>query len=140
MTESAPPKLFEHCCVVFEHMRKQAKPQNILDGGTRRHALVYEGAFTKLFSSLMLPTPYYTKVRGRLMRMGCIRQLARGGGGSKSRWELIKDPDFEDFAAVEERHRASSTRLGMVEANVVRIDTEVATLRNMVQDMMEANG
>src|ERR1700746_4209559 len=91
MNEEAPPRLFEHCLSVCAAMKSQAAPTTI-EG---QHALVYEGFLTRLFSELQLATPYYTSVMQRLRKMGCVRQLSRGGGNSPSRWELIKDPEGE---------------------------------------------
>lgn len=114
--ESAPPKLFEHVCRVFEAMRREAKPALI----AAQHALVYEGHTTKLFRDLGLATPYYTSVLQRLQSMGCIKQLSRGGGSATSRWELLKDPEFGDFEQA--AGAKQKNRLTVVESQVNTMD------------------
>jgi hypothetical protein len=128
--ESAPPKLFEHVCRVFEAMRRGATPEQLKEGDSTRHAFVYEGHTTKLFRELGLATPYYTSVLQRLQRMGCIRQLSRGGGSAPSRWELLKDPEFGEFdnAGDKKRGRRADGRLTLVEAVVEEFGDRLAAV------------
>jgi len=123
MTEPAklPPRLFDHCCRVFEAMHQQAGPQTIKG----EHTLVYEGYTTRLFQQLQLPGPYYSSVLQRLQGMGCIRQLSRGGGSAASRWALIDDPTREAFMAVEDGERPPS-RLEALEDRVEAIEQQLA--------------
>lgn len=108
----APPRLFEHVCRVFGEMKNQAVAVLLADGDGSRHAYVWEGHTTRLFRTLELPSPYYSSVLGRLETMGCIAQLARGGGTAVSKWELLEDPDLETFMNAESaRKRAKPTRL-----------------------------
>jgi hypothetical protein len=122
--EEAPPRLYEHCLAVFARMKREAHPTQI-EG---IHALVYEGFLTRLFSELQLATPYYTSVMQRLKKMGCVRQLSRGGGNSPSRWELIKDPIWEDFEAAEQRRLQSATKLGQVQGQIADLNRRVIAL------------
>src|SRR5947207_2735468 len=87
--EEVLPALFGHCVAVYAAMEKSARRA----GGM----VVYEGMLTRLMAGppLMLSTPYYTKIRRELLRMGCIRQLKRGGGNSASQWELCTPPTEE---------------------------------------------
>jgi hypothetical protein len=136
--QSAPPKLFEHSCRVFEAMRRAAKPVQIQDGGSDRHALVFEGFMTQLFRDLNLSTPYYSRILRRLQRMGCIIQLSRGGGNAPSRWELLKEPEYAEFSEAEQARRRVPTRLGQVEQRVVDINDRLGTLEDQFAAFLEA--
>jgi hypothetical protein len=71
--------------------------------------VVYEGMFTKLvIEDLGLPTPYYTSVRRKLLDMGCIRQLRRGGGTAPSQWELLREPTADLWDAIPKAETPSS--------------------------------
>jgi hypothetical protein len=124
--ESAPPKLFIHCITVFEQMRREATYCELTDRGETRHVPVYEGFLTKLFQKLGLATPMYTLVMRRLQKMGCVRQLSRGGGSAPSRWELIEEPEYGAFEEAE--NKKPSTRLSVVEDHVGDIEARLAAL------------
>jgi hypothetical protein len=88
------PALYDHCEQVYKELLKDA---------TRRDGQqVWEGALTKVFTSLGFSTPYYSHVTKALKAMDCIRQLRRGGGGTDSVWLLVQKPTpalWESFAA-----------------------------------------
>jgi uncharacterized protein YceH (UPF0502 family) len=100
------------------------------------HALVYEGFLTRLFNQLELATPYYTSVMQRLRKMGCVRQLSRGGGNAPSRWELIKDPAWDDFDVAEQRRLREVTKLGQLQGQVASLNTRVAALEEMMDRLL----
>ncbi len=135
MTEEAPPKLFEHCLSVFAAMKREASPTQI-EG---QHALVYEGFLTHLFSELQLATPYYTSVMQRLRRMQCVRQLSRGGGNSPSRWELIRDPEWDIFSEAEQKRLQGATKLGQLQGQVTSLNTRVQHLEDTMARILEAS-
>ena len=124
--EEVPPKLFEHCLSVFAAMKKNATAVQI-EG---QHALVYEGFLTRLFSDLQLATPYYTSVMQRLRRMQCVRQLSRGGGNSPSRWELIRDPEWDTFSTAEQKRLLGATKLGQLQGQVTSLNSRVQNLED----------
>jgi hypothetical protein len=65
-------------------------------------------------------TTYFTgnsSVLQRLQRMGCIKQLSRGGGSARSRWELLKDPDFDDFDAADDKRSRKGLALVVDDMN-----------------------
>jgi hypothetical protein len=96
--EPTTPALFHHCVSVYEAMLDRAEVQ-LLDGQTE--AMVYEGFLTELITgALSLSVPYYTKITQALKKMGCIRQLRRGGSTSKSQWQLVTDPTLEAFELI----------------------------------------
>jgi hypothetical protein len=133
VSEEAPPKLFEHCLVVFGQMKREARPTQI-EG---QHALVYEGFLTRLFGQLSLATPYYTSVMQRLRKMGCVRQISRGGGNAPSRWELIKDPTWEEFEAAEHHRLRRDTQLGQLQGQVADLNARVHKLEEIVGLMVD---
>ena len=130
--EEAPPRLFEHCITVFGRMKTTSLPTQI-EG---QHALVYEGFLTRLFGELGLATPYYTSVMTRLKKMGCVKQLSRGGGNSPSKWELIKEPDWELFEATEQLRSHPDTKIGQLQGQVASLNTRVAALEELVERMV----
>jgi len=134
MTDEAPPKLFEHCLVVYQQMREQAKGTQI-EG---RYGLVYEGYLTRLFADLNLAMPYYTAVMRRLKAMGCVKQLARGGGSSPSKWEILDEPSYEEFAAWNERRRENDTQLGQARGQIKALNARVTDLEEKVELLMDA--
>jgi hypothetical protein len=79
-----PPALFDHCMDVYNEMLKTAVKK---DG-----QLTWEGALTRVVSSLGLSTPYYSHVTKALKAMDCIRQTRRGGGGTESVWVMLQKP------------------------------------------------
>lgn len=142
--EGAPVALFEHVCTVFNEMHKRSVTQRG-DGGI--DMTVYEGFTTGLFSELGMSIPYYTKVMRRLKAMGCVRQLKRGGGAAPSRWELIKDPDYDDFmvadAEVDDKVPAvsrSSVHEQQINDLAARQDKMEATLSAILQALQKGEG
>lgn len=76
-------------------MLKQAKVGSDLgpDTDAQTVMIVWEGFLTRFITEeLHLSVPYYTSVTQALKRMGCVRQLRRGGGSSPSLWELLTEP------------------------------------------------
>ena len=131
----APPKLFLHCSAVFERMRAEAKPTEI----ESMHALVYEGFLTRLITQdLHLATPYYTSVMHMLKKMGCVRQLTRGGGPSPSTWELIQEPTWELYEAAEEaKPKPRNDWRGQTEDVQRQLLERVAQLEDQMHIVME---
>src|SRR6476659_932956 len=95
--EETTPALFEHCHRTYQRMLELAEKKSF-DGGAGGEGMVYEGFLTKLITEdLNLSTPYFTHVTGALKRMGCIKQLRRGGSSSGSQWLLVESPTVEKF-------------------------------------------
>src|SRR3954468_22235888 len=96
-TESRAPALFGHCETVYNAML--ARATSVREGNVRM--VVWEGFLTKLIlEELRLATPYYTSVTQALTKMGCIRQLRRGGSSTTSQWELLRAPNLATFHEV----------------------------------------
>jgi hypothetical protein len=86
---------FRYCQNVYKVMDEEAH-DHIPEDDSSKSMRVWEGFFTKLITDrLSLSVPYYSTIRTNLMRMGCIRQLRRGGGSAPSQWELLRPPTEE---------------------------------------------
>jgi hypothetical protein len=131
--EEAPPKLYEHCLTVFGQMKKEAKATTIED----EHALVYEGFLTRLFNQLELATPYYTSVMQRLRKMGCVRQLSRGGGAAPSKWLLVDDPTWELFDGSENKLLRDNTWKGQVNGQLLALQDRIQALEDIFESMLD---
>jgi hypothetical protein len=116
-------------------MRSESKPRTI-EGS---HALVYEGFLTHLITQdLGLATPYYTSVMNRLKKMGCVRQLSRGGGPTPSQWELITEPTLDSFEAAEAaRPKPRQDWRGQTDEVVKALLNRVDTLEDQMQVVLE---
>lgn len=93
----ASPALFMHCCTVWDEMNAKAE-DTVYEGQPVR---MYEGYLTRLFEGLHLSVPYYSSVMRMLKQMDCVRQLQRGGGGSKSKWAVMQRPTEDLWKAAQ---------------------------------------
>ena len=84
------PALFEHAQRVYEAMEAES-----IELPEYPDMKVYEGHLTNLFKRLLLSVPYYSKITGSLIGMGCIEQIRRGGGTAESRWLLWQPPELD---------------------------------------------
>src|SRR4051812_21707024 len=89
------------------------------------NALIWSGHLTKLFARLRLSVPYYTSVTRELKRMGCIRQLRRGGGNAPSQWLILTEPTEELF-------RETSTQTGNMTS---QRRTKLAIMEQRINDL-----
>lgn len=122
--------MFEHCVRIYDEMKSQAREEP-------NEGLVYEGHLTKLFAGLQMPTPYYTTIKQRLVRMGCIEQIRRGGGNSPSRWRLLREPAEDTFQGFEALRVRSTGKVATLEQQFKNLREEYYQLRNDV-DILKA--
>jgi transcription termination factor NusB len=102
-------------------------------------AVVYEGFLTRLITQqLNLSVPYYTKVRKALLRMGCIRQLRRGGGSSPSQWELSHEPDLDSFLKQEAPKVPKQDKDEATHQQILALTHRVAELESSRDAMIDA--
>lgn len=120
---TAVPALFNHCVDAYHEMLNQAS-REMIEG---KPGMVYKGFLVELICGrLNLSRPYYTNVTKALKKMGCARQLKRGGSSGESIWLLINEPTLEKF----ERANAKETeRTRYVTAE------EHASVRQQVSDL-----
>lgn len=92
--EETTPALYHHCLAAYREMLAEATKQE-LEG---IEGMVYQGYLTALFADkLHLSVPYYTHVTRALKKMGCVRQLRRGGSSTESQWLLLYEPTEQLF-------------------------------------------
>lgn len=103
--------------------------------------LIYTGYFSVLVQQDMnLPVPYYTEIKGSLVRLGCIEQLHRGGGKTPSVWKLYFPPEphlFEQSRlqnGVQRRRPASITRL---EQSILLLNNRLLEVEKVVARLLK---
>jgi hypothetical protein len=135
--EYVPPALYHHCVNTYETMLRKAKlvhPDNRNDAQTYDQnnldsMMVYEGPLTQLITGdLHLSVPYYTSITRALKRMGCIRQLRRGGGSSESQWELIQEPDIDAFIEAVPKKVVAPSKYDMQAEQIKQLTSQVGEL------------
>jgi hypothetical protein len=104
--------------------------------------IVWEGFLTRFITEEMhLSIPYYSSVTLALKRMGCIRQLRRGGGSSPSQWELIREPTEERFNDTEPKKVAKVTKLTMLQEQINAQEVRIKALEDILETIIrEAEG
>jgi hypothetical protein len=124
------PAMFDHVCAVYKAMRAQAEMDE------EYSCLVYEGHLTQLFRRLKLSVPYYTTIKNRLIAMGCIEQIKRGGGAALSRWLLWREPTLDEYHAVTERRpRKEGDRYSIVEQRIRDLQKLAATHGDELEEL-----
>lgn len=121
-TPSVISAIYDHCVAVYKAMLEEAEMEE-LDG------LVYEGHLTRLIiQDLGLSTPYYTQVKRRLVAMGCIEQLRRGGGHAMSRWKLLTEPTEESFNSIASQKHAPKGKYAVLAQQLRDLNRRVTQL------------
>jgi len=133
-TQEALPTKLIHCQNVYTTMRESAEEFKA-DGSVP--IIVWEGYFTALMRDLNLAVPYYSMVKNLLEKMGCIRQLRRGGGNAKSQWELLKPPTLGLWEGLPD-DTTGATRTPANESSVRALQQQVIMLSQRL-DSMERN-
>lgn len=121
MSSLEGPALYRHCKTIYASMRENA---DFGQGNT-----VYEGRLTELFRACDLATPNYTHVMRELKAMGCVRQLARGGGGAPSQWLLIQEPTIELWSS-EKKYTN-----GRPPSRLEQLEQQMADMRKRLQEL-----
>jgi hypothetical protein len=124
--------VYDHCVRVYDEMAAQARREAVSNGPV---ALVYQGYLTKLFASLQLSVPYYTKVMDVLKSMGCLEQLRRGGGNSPSRWILIRRPEEDSFNSFINMKRTGKGRLAIAEQQIRDAHRRMNDMDSAIEDL-----
>lgn len=133
--ERPMPALWGYVDKVYRKMEDTAEAED--------DDLVYTGHLTGLFQELGIPNPYYTSVMAALKAMGCVLQLRRGGGTSRSKWQLVTPPTEELFLAnvakgsgvgISKQH---SSRLTIAEQALRDLSKRVLRLEDALQETLE---
>lgn len=134
--DDSTPIMYDHCVAVFERMRAGATIRDT-EGGVR--IAVWEGFLTRLIQDdLELAVPYYSSIRAHLIRMGCVRQLRRGGGTSKSQWEVIQPPTRERFETAEATGNQRLQQKESAKQQLMDLTLRVAALESNERMLVDA--
>lgn len=148
-TKDVPPALYEHCVRAYNALMQEAVYVAVADevNGGKKQIVVWEGMFTAFITTqLNLSTPYFTSIRRELIRMGCIRQLRRGGGSSQSLWELLRTPTLELFnherpkrtqAIAQDRFTGLQSQITALEGRIARLEQ---ALRGIIEEQENEDG
>lgn len=99
--------------------------------------IVWEGFLTRFITEeLHLSVPYYSSVTLALKRMGCIKQLRRGGGSSPSQWELITEPTEELFTNKLPKKEPQVSRQSQLQEQVNSQETRIKALEDILENII----
>lgn len=140
--EVTVPQNYNHCVDVYTAMEKEATSIKADDTTAMR---VWEGFLTKLIvDRLGFSVPYFSTIRRELIRMGCMRQLRRGGGTSPSQWELLRAPTEELWHSAPTRQLQAATKQAMSEGQINdltrRVDRLESNFEVLMQTMLDGKG
>lgn len=130
----APVALYGHCLLTYQAMLSDATAIVVED----KTIIVWEGMLTRLITSqLNLSVPYYTAVTKALKRMGCIRQLKRGGGTAPSQWELLKEPTEELFSDAMPTKIVKADKWELIQGQVDSLNNRVLRLEKILENIIK---
>ncbi len=142
--EASLPVLYKHCKDTYDAMLRSSSKQEYRDDNNKmQEAVVYEGFLTKLVTEdLHLSVPYYTTVMGALKKMGCVRQVRRGGSTSPSQWQLYHEPTENLFRTKQQQGKKTSrsahgSRLDQVEGTVQILNQRVSAIERVLQQFID---
>ena len=134
-SDDAPVALYGHCETVYNRLLAEAKNVVQDDGHT---IVMWEGMLTKLIiQKLYFSTPNYTNIIRALKRMGCIRQLKRGGSSGMSQWEIIKEPTHEAFLNGLPPKVQDTSRYALLQGQVNALNKRVTAIENIIKNLFE---
>lgn len=132
----APPALFLHCQTVWGLMENESKVVDSGDGVV----CIWEGSLTKLvIQQANLSLPLYSQVTKRLKSMNCVVQLRRGGGMTPSVWQLLKEPNYDDYVNCDherENKPAKANELAQLSQRLSDVNGRTETLEEQMAAMI----
>lgn len=97
---------------------------------TAEGAVLWVGALTAMVKEVS-PTANYGQIAGALQDMGCIEQLRKGGGRSKSVWRLHHPPTVEIADMISKtRNNPRSTKQQAIEKQINALNTRIQKLEH----------
>jgi hypothetical protein len=106
---------------------------------------VWTGYLTHLMRDLGKYGPYYSKIKGDLEEMDCIRQLRRGGGSTPSQWLLVQPPTEVLYSTVPQtksrthrRKLIQNAQLGELAAAYSALEIRVSFLERVLEIKLDA--
>lgn len=129
-----PVALYGHCLITYQTMLSEAS--GVVDDDNT--IIVWEGMLTRLITAqLNLSVPYYTAVTKALKRMGCIRQLKRGGGTAPSQWELLKEPTEELFINAMPKRVPKMDRYELIQMQLDSQNNRILKLEKILENIIK---
>jgi hypothetical protein len=129
-----PPALYDHCVTVYDAMLQRA--YRTTPANDEPPQVIYEGKLTQLIRELHLPVPYYTFTLTELKRMGCVKQLRRGGGTAPSQWELITEPTTDLWNG---NGGHSTTYTSSKQREMAMVNQQIRNLTSRVNELVNAH-
>lgn len=134
MAKDVMPALYGHCVTAYRVMLSEGKSQEDDDG---QEIIVWEGMTTALVAKkLNLSTPYFTNIFRNLQRMGCVRQIKRGGGSAPSMWELITEPTEELYKTRVPMRKKGKDRLSMQQEQISRLGQRLLVVERALENLI----
>ena len=134
--EGSQPAPYRHCVKIYNAMLAVAESRTTEAG---EEILVYRGYLTAVFKEQGLPAPYYTTVLNNLKRMGCVKQLARGGGPAMSEWQVMHAPTPELMETAIAVSTPPSSRVAGLEQQNRDLNKRIRDLEEVVAMLGEAS-
>lgn len=137
-TPDAPVALYGHCLITYKTMLSEATAIVVSEDDEEQTIIVWEGMLTRLITSqLNLSVPYYTAVTKALKRMGCIRQLKRGGGTAPSQWELLCEPTEELFINALPKRIPKMDRYELIQMQLDSQNNRILKLEKILENIIK---
>lgn len=109
----------------------------VVDDSSPNVMVVWEGFLTRFITEEMhLSVPYYSSVTLALKRMGCIRQLRRGGGSSPSQWELITEPTTDLFDNALPSKLVPVSKTSQLQEQVDTLETRLKLIEDILENII----
>lgn len=138
--DESPQALYQHCERTYRAMLNEASGKLMFDeeANQERIYVVWEGMLTQFITGkLNLSVPYYTYITRALKRMGCVRQLKRGGGTSPSQWELIKEPTLELFESSHAPRKKREDKDALYNQRFTDLEGRLKKLEQALQNIID---
>lgn len=118
--------MYEHCRKAYSILREEAEKLG--------DEVIWEGFMTHLIGDQMgMSTPYYSSILSNLKRMGCVKQIRRGGSSTPSQWALLQPPTVELFQNAESR-TVGKGRIDSLEQRVSDITSRLDAIERMLRN------
>jgi hypothetical protein len=88
-----PNVLFEHASRYYAGLKEDANTEKMHGVDV----LIFRGSVVSVFRSLGISQSYYSKIRKRLIDMGCTTLIRQGGRGADTVLVLHREPTLEDW-------------------------------------------
>lgn len=110
----------------------------LADSVKRAEGIFWTGALTKLLIDNNFNAGAYTSVTQKLIAMGCIEQVQRGGGRAPSIWCLITEPTMElyDASSAKSKSGVRLSKRTQKDRAIQALNERVSKLELLVQRLV----